>query len=356
MSEDVRSTLQKRDDKGVVRHGGEWLAIWADPASLKSDAEKREESARDQALRDIEASLAAAARSLSGHDVDVVFGTSQADDANTIALPKLAPDASNLQPLRGRCDASASFLAHHDPKLHLNQTPEAPLEARLFLLLERIRCEALEARTYPGVERNLVALHYDRLDAAQLLHAHLASLVPLSEALRMVGRDTFLGRSDPSIQTAGFRMWDRWLRDRFQPKLAAMADALDDQRAFGNASLAFLEALLAELPSAGERKRREATRPSDDDGADPARLREADDPAEAPIFEPGELETDVADPVSKTRSAASAKPTAGGSCLHRRGSGSRRPRRRPRERGRGPCAGWAATRRRRSGSTSSSRA
>ena len=45
VQEKVRSTIQKRDSKGVVRHGAEWLVIWSDPDSIKSRAECDEESA-----------------------------------------------------------------------------------------------------------------------------------------------------------------------------------------------------------------------------------------------------------------------------------------------------------------------
>ena len=63
MSEDVRSTIQKRDEKGVVRHGGEWLAIWSDPGSVLSDAEKRESAQAERARIDRQDSIAITCRS-----------------------------------------------------------------------------------------------------------------------------------------------------------------------------------------------------------------------------------------------------------------------------------------------------
>ena len=296
MADDVRSTIQKRDEKGVVRHGGEWLAIWSDPNSLRSQADKREQSARLQATRSLEASLAATARSMAGRNIDVCFGKDEQPTRNAIHVPRLEDDARNLETVRGICDASASFLAHHDPDLQHELAPKDPLEARLFLLLEQLRCEALEARMFPGVGRNLVALQHARLEAAQLMHAHLASLLPAAEALRMVCRDSFLGTTEPSIQTAGFRMWDRWLRERFQPQLDAMTTALADQRLFGVASVRFLADFLAELPKAGERHRRQINHPSDQLDGDDHERRESDDISDAPLFEPGELEADVSAP------------------------------------------------------------
>ena len=65
LQEKVRSTIQKRDARGVVRHGAEWLVLWADPNSIKSRSELEEESAARREAAKIEHRLAAAARSLS---------------------------------------------------------------------------------------------------------------------------------------------------------------------------------------------------------------------------------------------------------------------------------------------------
>lgn len=295
MTDEVRSTAQKRDDKGVVRHGGEWLAIWSDPNSLKTDTEKREEDNHRRALSAVEASLAATVRSMAGHDVDVVFGGEKNGQSDQVVLPHLAADGANLWALRGECDARASFLAHHNADIHKLEFPSDPVAARLFHLLEHLRCEALEARAFPGVAHNLVKYHLQRLERAQLLHAHLASLLPLAEALRMVCRDTFLMVPDPSIQTAGFRMWDRWLRERFQAHLDEMSSALADQRDFAQFAKAFLADLLTELPSAGERQRRAMTEKSGAAGEDEEDRQPSDDPTDAPLFEPGEFEADSSD-------------------------------------------------------------
>lgn len=303
--EDVRSTIQKKDEKGVVRHGGEWLAIWSDPGSMKSDSEKREDEAQRNALRMIETSLAATARSMVGRDIEVVFSNSPNHNSDRIVLPELTPGAANLEALRGQCDSSASFLAHHDPDVHRAVTPQNQVNARLFLLLERIRCEAIDARTFPGVASNLVALQIDQLDRAQLLHAHLASLLPLAEALRMVCRDTFLGVSAPSIQTAGFRMWDRWLRERFQGQLICMADALYDQRTFAKFARDFISKLLMELPSTRDPSKRKPTSADEASGSEKRDLHETDNPADAPLFEPGEMESDAIEtsqPITLSRS------------------------------------------------------
>ncbi|MBK8082450.1 MAG: cobaltochelatase subunit CobT [Devosia sp.] len=159
---------------------------------------------------------------------------------------------ANMPALRGRIDSAALFLRFHDAACHTGLLPEQPGEARLFNLLELLRCEAAGARRLPGIDGNLVAAHRARLARSDLLGAHLASLVPLDEAIRMVVGDALVGRSDPSIGTSGFWMWDRWMHQRLQPQLAALTAAVDDQRAYGAAARAFIAALYTALQGRGE--------------------------------------------------------------------------------------------------------
>ena len=65
MNNAVRSTIQKRDAKGVIRHGGEWLTLWSDPDSMKSGAELKREAAEHGAALKLEQQLGAAARAVS---------------------------------------------------------------------------------------------------------------------------------------------------------------------------------------------------------------------------------------------------------------------------------------------------
>jgi cobaltochelatase CobT len=283
LKEIVRSTIQKRDSKGVVRHGAEWLTLWSDPDSLKTDAEKRAEREAGRERIETESRLAAAARSISGNpDFQVQF------------RDRPAADMPALPALRGEVDSEALIHRFHFPQVHAGLAPADGDERRLFDICEHVRCEALGARLYPGVSENLVAHHIELLSASHLLNAHLASLVTLSEALRMVLRDALLERPEPSIPSAAFRMWDSWIRARFTGQLKGLCAAQRDQTEFGRQALVFIRALLKELGSAEGRKRRFDPKvrpgPSDEavedpkDGVNIQRLRE--DPG-GDVFEPG---------------------------------------------------------------------
>jgi len=282
MAEKVRSTIQKRDDKGVIRHGAEWLTLWSDPDSLKTDAEKRSEGEAKRARLEAERRLAAVARSISGNPaLEVKFRATS------------AAESPSLPSLRGEIDSYALVARFHSAEMHAQLAPADPAERRLFDLCESVRCEAVGARLYPGVSENLVAHHLERLRASDLLNAHLASLVPLSEGLRMVLRDALLEKMEPSIPSAAFRMWDQWIRGRFEENLTSLCRAQKDQAAYGRLALVFVRGLLKELGSDEGRKRRfqpSARKAAGTDEESPDervaidRLRE--DPT-GDIFEPG---------------------------------------------------------------------
>lgn len=286
----VRSTAQKRDDKGDVRNGAEWLAIWSDPESLKTNAEKRNERSASKVHNSVSESIAAALRSLSSKpDLDVRFGQSESESAHHIVLPELDRDLSNLSAVRGVGDAKASLVRYHDPDLKSALTFDDPDSARLYMSLEQCRCTALLAQNAPGITLNLVAAQTDRLQRASLFEAHLASLIPLAEAILMVARDSFHNAPDPSLQTAGFRMWDQWLRARYQSDFDAMAACLESQSAFAAQACAFLQKLLTEISAAPQRPKQLVPSSSDETGeVNKDQLRETDDVTDAIVFEPGD--------------------------------------------------------------------
>ena len=253
-SDEIRSTIQKRDSKGRVRHGAEWLQLWSDPQSMRTKEEVAEDRARLSERRAFGRQLAAAGRGVAD---DAAFAISLSDLAGQAGLT-LGPDTSPAEQaiLRGRADSLALFARYHDPAVHSDLRPSDAAPARLFDLLEGLRCDALGARPYPGIEVNIRRAQIERLDRLDLLGAHLASLIPLAEALRMVVRDSLTARREPSIETAGFLMWDRWLRARVGPELAALAARVDDQRAFGAAALDLIGASIDALGGNAEGPRR----------------------------------------------------------------------------------------------------
>jgi cobaltochelatase CobT len=307
VQEKIRSTIQKRDARGVVRHGAEWLVIWSDPDSIKSRAERDEESAARLEAMAMERRLAAAARSVSGDPaMQVNFGAFLDRDDEP---PSLKSDDDALAALRGRLDALALVRRFHDRGRHKGTAPSDPSERALYDLCEEIRCEAVGALRFPGVIDHLVAHQRERLRKANLIDAHLASLIPLREGLRMALRDHLLSSPEPSIAGSGFWMWNRWILDRFSSPLMRMRAEMADQAAFAALARDLVSGLIAELGSSDGMPRR--FEPSVDRGSDETtgaadRLKEA---ADGPILRPADtIEVEAEKPLQFFRSDPASKP------------------------------------------------
>ena len=283
---DIRSTILKRDEKGQVRHGAEWLALWSDPDSMRSRTELSEKRQGERRQVELAAQLSAAARSLAGRgDLEVQIGEADTGTGLRASLDELRGE--NMPALRGRIDSAALFLRFHDPGLDDALTPAAPGDARLLDLLELLRCEAVGARRLRGVSHNLVAAHLARLTRSDLLGAHLASLVPLEEAIRMVIGDALVGRQDPSIPTSGFWMWHRWMHERLQRHIDALAQHMYDQQAYGEAARQFVQALYEALHGRGEGPVRREIRNRTGGGPEEGELEHGTALADDDSFEPG---------------------------------------------------------------------
>jgi cobaltochelatase CobT len=285
----VRSTIQKRDAKGVIRHGGEWLTLWSDPDSMKSDAELKREAAEHVSALRLEQRLGAAARAVSANpDMQISFAGSGAGAFETLSGAE-AKDAQALSALRGEIDSYALVRRYHDASVHRDMAPADAASRTLFDMCEEARCEALGARQFPGVGQNIVASHRRRLRQSDLLNGHLASLIPLVEGLRMVVRDSLLGTPDPSIASSGFWMWDQWLRARFTSHLIGLTASMGDQAAYAALARGLIEDLDAELGSTHGKGRRlqpttDASGEGRKDGKGVARVFED----ESGMFEPGD--------------------------------------------------------------------
>ena len=291
MQEPVRSTIQKRDARGTIRHGAEWLALWSDPDSMKTSVELQREAAERNAALMVEHRLAAAARSLSGDpDMQISFGPGGAGDTAVFErLQDASSKAAQLAALRGQIDSYALVQRFHAPALHGALAPAGASERMLFDLCEEVRCEALGALHFPGVVANLVACQHERLARSDLLNAHLASLIPLAEGLRMVLRDTLLASADPSISSSGFWMWDQWIRARFASHLIGLKSSMADQSAYAPLSRSLIEGLIEELGSAEGKERRfqptaNRSKAGPEEGLGIDRMQEDE---KGDVFEPG---------------------------------------------------------------------
>lgn len=281
-----RSTSQKRDDKGRIRHGGEWLALWADPTSMMNAAERAEAQRADRAQEALHNRIQAAGRALSRRGIQ----TGKQDESGGFGrFGDDLQDPLRFAAARGEANMEAAYERFSDAPLRRSQVPEGPEAQALFLRLEKIRTAVLAAGRWPGIRQTLLAAQVERLQRSDLMGAVLASMIPVAEGVEMAVRDRLLGEVTPSIDCGGLRLWDRWLTEHAEDLLAAMADSVEDQRAFGTLTAALFDRVRASgvvLEQVRDPLRQRKSEPSGDDtGRDPGRRGADEEGAEG---QPGE--------------------------------------------------------------------
>ncbi len=236
VTEQVRSTALRRDSEGVVRHGSEWLALWADPDSIRSAEARARAFAAARRTARAERAIAATLRAMAGQPgLGVRFH--DGDAALDGAIAKLPP-VQALAAARGAADHLAAWLRYHAGGPDSGDA--------LFDALEHARCEALAARHLPGVASNLAQYAHWHLERHGFAHARLPGDLPLHEALAMVMRALLSGTALAS-EAAALHVWDRWVRRHLPRECAALCGALDDQAAFAAAARGFIAALLLSI-------------------------------------------------------------------------------------------------------------
>jgi cobaltochelatase CobT len=195
----------------------------------------------------------------------------QAAPTPTAHLPMAArrPLLEDLIRLRGSADAVALKLKHHDEALHARKAPDEP-EARLvYDAIEQSRVEALGARRYPGLARNVAEAVELRLKTEGYGRSSCREEIPLAEALRVVARNAFLGTEDrcpPATRHVG-DLWQGWVVEKAGDALRKMGESLADQKEFTRHLRAFLQALeLSQAPMEDEQETAESEQQSQGSG------------------------------------------------------------------------------------------
>ena len=244
-ADEIRTRIAKQDADGTVRHGGEWLAIWSDPDSLKSATAKQEEARHNAAIQQAEVSLAANIRALSGKpDVTVLFQDSQTATAGLNDEAVILPRIDRLPipaSLRGAADRLALDLAFPRGPLSLTSARQNQIEDQLW----QARATVLGIQRYPGMRVNLLAWHNDQLEKAGLAQTVLASEILLMQILAQLA-SCHLGQDDGFLlHHSGLEMWSRFLHRQLPGLFDEMRRQLDDPARFATAASRAAARLLA---------------------------------------------------------------------------------------------------------------
>lgn len=182
--------------------------------------------------------IAVTTRALSGQtDLDVQFGGDVAAIADgKINLPALPTnnDPKQIPILRGKADALALRLAHHQPKLHrVNRPGPGPARA-VFDALEQVRCEAIGERSLIGAGENMQAALVERCHQNGYETVTDREQAPLAEAISLLARSRMTGRKPPTQADGLLALWRSEVEAKAGPALDALQDGLFDQAVFSD--------------------------------------------------------------------------------------------------------------------------
>ena len=144
---------------------------------------------------------------------------------------------------RGFADSFALKIRLHDNALHDSGAPGDPVARAVYDAVEQVRYEALGAQGFAGVGENLAAATELRAASDPIARATEARDVPLSTAVSLMMREALTGRPIPSRAQKGVDLVRKFVEERTGGDFSALADKLDDQKAFQDLSIEMLRQL-----------------------------------------------------------------------------------------------------------------
>ena len=199
---------------------------------------------------------------------------SHSGKAVKVPMPGRTLPPAEARKARGAADSFALRLRHHDPVVHAQGQPPEPTARACYDAVEQVRYEALGTNRFDGIADNLDAALAQRTASDPIAHATAREDVPIQTALALLLREKLTGRPAPESAAGGLSMVRDWIEEKAGEDIAALADSLDDQRAFQDLSLDLLRAL--ELTRTEDREEGGEDPESDEDGGEDQEQDEPD--------------------------------------------------------------------------------
>jgi cobaltochelatase CobT len=190
---------------------------------------------------------AAALRAVSERrDVGVVYGAGEAEvRGNRARLPSPGGRTSSaeLVRLRGAADSLALRLRYHNNVVHRRRLPVGEPARAIYDALEQVRVETLGSQRLAGVSLNLDAFleHTCRTKGYGQVEAQDSAF--MADAISLLVRERLTGHRLPASATALVDHWRAMLGDRCGAQVQRLAEAIEDQGAYGEAALQLIRVL-----------------------------------------------------------------------------------------------------------------
>lgn len=182
--------------------------------------------------------LSVAVRSIAGEpDIELSFGPGESEslEGHTLRLPhteRRFMKKSEIAVLRGRADAAALRLAHHDAALHSRLEPRGEQAQRLFELLEQVRIESIGAMRMAGVAKNLndaLNAHWRRQNLSE---NEAGNENDVAEVVALLARERLSGAKIPKRAQEMVALWRPLIEAKAGELLDSLAEDMDSQEAF----------------------------------------------------------------------------------------------------------------------------
>jgi len=192
--------------------------------------------------------------------------------------------------VRGEADGIALRLRYHDEALHAASRPAEATARDVYDAVEQARCEALGMRRMAGCALNLDAALEERHRARGLSRAQTREEVPLSEAIRLLARESLTGRDLPPTARRLADLWRNALPQKVLADLENLPDLAQDQPAYARAVRRLLQDL--ELDAGMDPDQQEEESQGEDGQSDQSNQTRGEggeeDSSEASVAEVGE--------------------------------------------------------------------
>ena len=171
-------------------------------------------------------------------EVEVRFGGDITGlTGNRIVLPNPgnAPSAKAAAGIRGRADALALRLYHHNEAAHLKALPPGDTARAIFHAAEQARVESIGARDMRGMSQNLDAALVARCVQKGWQLTEDRQTAPMEEAIAMLVRERVTGQPAPVEAKGLMGLWRNQLEVNAGATLDRLANKVDDQADFADA-------------------------------------------------------------------------------------------------------------------------
>ena len=194
----------------------------------------------DNPIEPFKRALAAAMRAIGEtRDLAVDFGIERPrlkGHEARLPLPSRDMGTQEVATIRGEADALALRLKHHDTALHKKRAPHGGVAREVFDVIEQTRVNALGSLRMDGVARNLDAALVQHCLEQGFHTVRRREDAPLNEVIALMLRERLTGAKPPREAQRMVNLWRKWITKKAGKDLDLLAEAVDDQDAFAQAS------------------------------------------------------------------------------------------------------------------------